>query len=96
MEDRGLQTTGGPQSVGDGGSGTSKNRYVMEERRSATTDDRRSHNRICAKQRESSRRCALVGSSARLQLLDGEGDWKCINRFGMLLTSSDLDGLLRR
>ncbi|KAD3067313.1 hypothetical protein E3N88_35193 [Mikania micrantha] len=45
MEDRGLQTIGGPQSVGDGGSGTSKNRYVMEERRSATTDDRRSHNR---------------------------------------------------
>ncbi|KAD4888444.1 hypothetical protein R6Q59_034539 [Mikania micrantha] len=46
MEDRGLQTIGGPQSVGDGGSGTSKNRYVMEERRSATTDDRRSHNRV--------------------------------------------------
>ncbi|KAD6796100.1 hypothetical protein E3N88_06996 [Mikania micrantha] len=45
MEDWGLQTIGGPQSVGDGGSGTSKNRYVMEERRSATTDDRRSHNR---------------------------------------------------
>ncbi|KAD0221972.1 hypothetical protein E3N88_44590 [Mikania micrantha] len=45
MENRGLQTTGGPQSVGDGGSGTSKNRHVMEERRSATTDDRRSHNR---------------------------------------------------